>query len=79
MQKSIDTLKIVVILCYILFSGCSGELKTMTYTVERVNGRFVELKGVNNYYYFNSDTIKVGDKVKLRRVYKNRKQQYINF
>lgn len=57
----------------VLLCSCAGELKTTTYTVERVNGRFVELKGVNNYYYFPTDTLKVNDKVKLNRVYKKSK------
>jgi len=56
-----------------IMASCSRDIYSKTYTIERVNGKLIEFKGVNNYYVTNCDTFKVGDKVKLRRTFRQSK------
>lgn len=72
MKKYIFPLLLIVILGLLLCS-CSRDIHSGKYIVERVNGRLIEFKGVNNYYVVDNDTVKVGDTLKLRRTFKQSK------
>lgn len=60
----------IIIFIVALLCSCSRQLHTGYYTIEGVKGRTVNLKGVNGLYYFPSDTLKPGDRVYLKRVYR---------
>ncbi len=60
----------IIIFIVVSLCSCSRQLHTGYYTIEGVKGRTVNLKGVNGLYYFPSDTLKPGDRVYLKRVYR---------
>ena len=68
MALIIATLFVVLVL---FGCGCT-TLKTGYYTVESVRGRTVNLKGVQEDIYFPTDTLKPGDKVKVKRVFREK-------
>ena len=70
MQKILTAIKVIVILSFILF-GCT-TLKTGKYIVTEVRGRTVNLKGVKEDIYFPTDTLKLGDKVRVKRVFRKK-------
>ena len=61
------------LLIILLLSSCSRDIHTGKYIVTDVRGRTVNLKGAAGDYYFPTDTLKVGDTVRLKRVYKESK------
>lgn len=75
MQKIIDLLKILLLLSYIIFSGCASSLKNgKTYIVEDVKGSgyVVKFKGLDELFTV-PDKLKKGDTVKVYRVFRESK------
>lgn len=62
------------LLCLILLGilvSCTTLKNGKTYTVTDVRGRTVNLRGIDGDWYVHSDTVKIGDKIK---VYRTRKE-----
>jgi len=70
MTKLIDLLKILLIIAYLL-CGCS-PMRSGYYTVKNINGSTtIQLKEVQGDWHIpNADSLKVGQKIHLKRVYK---------
>lgn len=70
MNKLIFLIKVSLIVGYVL-CGCSPDLRNgKSYTVIDVRGRTVNFKETGGDWYVNTDTMKIGDKVKVRRTFK---------
>ncbi len=52
----------------IIMASCTRDLHNGKYIVTDVRGRTVNLKGIEGDYYFPTDTLKIGDVVKVTRV-----------
>lgn len=62
---------LVLILAAILIS-CSTTLKTGKYIVEDARGHTIELKGVSGMWRFPTDTLRIGDTVFVKRVFREK-------
>ena len=72
MQKTIDLIKVILLLCYIVFSGCAFPMRSGYYTVKEVRGlNTIVLKEVQGDWHIpNSDSLKVGQRIYLNRTKK---------
>jgi len=74
MNRIIDLIKVSAILTYLL-CGCS-PMRSGYYTIKEVRGKnTIVLREVQGDWYIPSDTLKVGDKVYLKR---SKKDSLIN-
>lgn len=75
MTRYTDILKAIVILCYILFSGCSSSLRSgKSYVVENIlgSGYVVKFKGLDELFTV-PDKLKIGDTITVYRTFKENK------
>lgn len=74
MQKTIDLLKAIIIISYLL-CGCS-TMRTGYYTIQEIRqpSNTVVFKELPNeaYHVPRADTLKVGQKIHLKRVYREK-------
>ncbi len=69
MKRYIFQFVLVLILAVILLS-CTTLKNGKYYTVTGVRGRTVNLKEVEGDWYIHSDTVKIGDKIQVKRTRK---------
>jgi hypothetical protein len=55
------------------FSSCYSTLRTGKYIVQGVSGYTVNFKGVAGDWHVPTDTLKIGDTIFLKRVFKENK------
>ena len=74
MKKTTKRLLALILMGIIMmcFSSCYSSLKTGKYTIESVRGYTVNFKGVNGDWHVPTDTLRIGDTIFLKRVFREK-------